>query len=411
MWNKVLILVFMSVSLSIHAQKGEKPVEYKSKDVMKEINLQMKNSQFAQAEKSFQSAVTKYKEAGSDEKLYNTAIEIQRQLVLEQNKNMYLKNNRADTAKFFQHIYNIYDYAIHLDSLESQPDEKGRVKYKYRAHNARTMQSYRNNLRAAGNFFYLKRKYSDAYKHISMLLESHHADIIKSLGDTTVEKEDLVKPATIAVLSAYAAKSYKDAVKYIGIALEDTATNKYLLEVGAKSFAQIGDTINGVKMLYSGVRNHSDYDYFFLTLVKYHNEHNQYDRSLKLARYITSKYPKNRDYWYIRGKEEIYMNLGDSALLSFSQAVVNKADDAESYSEMGKIYLGRAQEYYKSLSAAQLNAESRRKLKDMYSDACRNFEAARKYKEDDRSLWLSGLKECYFKLNRGKELRALERLK
>ena len=407
----------MAASWSALAQKGKdgnKPKKedvYKSKEVMKEISTYLKNFQYAKAENSFNAALKKYKDAYSDHKLYNAAVEIERQLALEQNKNMYLQNNKADTAKFFRHIYNVYDYAIHLDSMESVPNEKGKVKFKYRSSNVRKMLFFRNNLRSAGKFFYQKRLYPEAFRHIDMYICSHDAPIITSAADTAVQNEDLVQVAALAVLSAYAAGQYDNAVKYIDTALNDTVTNKYLLEVGAKSYAQLGDTLKGLSMLYSGVRNHPDYDYYFLTLVKYHNEHNQYQQSLKLAQHMTRQFPKNRDYWYIKGKEELFLNLNDSALASFSQAVVIKADDAESYSEMGKVYLRWAQEYYRSLSAAQFNAASRKKLKAFYADACRNFEAVRKYNENDRSLWLTGLRECYFNLNRGKELRALERLK
>jgi hypothetical protein len=421
MGKKIFLLTFMllAASLSASAQQGkdgkkDKPKKedvYKSKEVMKEISTHLKNFQYAKAENSFYAALKKHKEAYSDHKLYNAAVEIERQLALEQNKNMYLQNNRADTAKFFKHIYNVYDFAIHLDSLESVPDEKGKVKYKYRHSNARKMLFFRNNLRSAGKFFYQKRLYPEAFQHIDMFIKSHDAQIVTSAADTAVANEDLVQVATLAVLSAYAAGQYNNAVKYIDTALNDTVANKFLLEVGAKSYAQLGDTLKGLNLLYSGVRNHPDYDYYFLTLVKFHNEHNQYQQSLNLASHMTRKFPKNRDYWYIKGKEELFLNLNDSALGSFSHAVLLKADDAESYSEMGKIYLRWAQEYYRSLSAAQFNAASRKKLKAFYADACKHFEAARRYNEADRSLWLTGLRECYFNLNRGKELRALERLK
>lgn len=413
MGKKIIILTFswMAVLLSVFSQNGGKEQPYKSKEVMKEISTHLKNFQYAKAENTFNAALKKYKEAYSDHKLFNAAVEIERQMALEQNKNMYLQNNKADTVKYFGYIYNVYDYALHLDSMESIPDEKGRVKYKYRQANAKKMLFFRNNLRSAGKFFYQKRRYAEAFKYDDMFIRSHDADIITTAADTSVANEDLVQVSTLAVLSAYAAGQYNDAVKYIDTALNDTATNKYLLEVGAKSYAQLADTAKALRLLYSGVRNHPDYDYFFLTLVKHHNEHAEYKAALKLASHMTRQFPKSRDYWYIKGKEELFLNLEDSALVSFGEAVVLKADDAESYSEMGKIHLRKAQNYYNSLSAAQFNASSRNRLKAFYADACHNFEAARKYNEADRSLWLTGLRECYFNLNRGRELRALERLK
>ncbi len=412
----LLFLTFITVGAQDNkdGKKKDKPKKekvYKSKEVMKEINTNLKKFQYAKAENIFYSALKKNKEAYNDHKLYHAAVEIERQLALEQNKNMYLENNKADTVKYFRYIYNVYDYALHLDSLESVPDEKGRVKYKYRSANVRKMLFFRKNLRSAGKFFYQKRQYAEAFKHIDMFIQSHEAPILTSINDTAVQNEDLVQVAALAVLSAYAAEQYGDAVKYIDIAIKDSLTNKFIPEVGAKSYAHLGDTVKALKLLYSGVRNHPEHDYYFLTLVKYHNDHNKYKAALRLAESMTKQFPKNRDYWYIKGKEELFLELDDSAMTSFSQAVVLKADDAESYSEMGKIYLRKAQQFYRSLSAAQFNANSRKQLKAFYADACKYFEAARKYNETDRSLWYTGLRECYFNLNKGKELRALERLK
>jgi hypothetical protein len=39
------------------------------------------------------------------------------------------------------------------------------------------------------------------------------------------------------------------------------------------------------------------------------------------------------------------------------------------------------------------------------------YESARKFDENNQDLWLSGLRETYFKLNKGKELKALEKIK
>ena len=47
-------------------------------------------------------------------------------------------------------------------------------------------------------------------------------------------------------------------------------------------------------------------------------------------------------------------------------------------------------------------------LHNLYLKSKAAFEYARQYRPHDTTLWLSGLKELYFKLNMGKELKALE---
>ena len=41
--------------------------------------------------------------------------------------------------------------------------------------------------------------------------------------------------------------------------------------------------------------------------------------------------------------------------------------------------------------------------------ACLNYESAREYSPEKGDLWLEGLKECYYKLNKGRELKLLEK--
>ena len=78
------------------------------------------------------------------------------------------------------------------------------------------------------------------------------------------------------------------------------------------------------------------------------------------------------------------------------------------------MYLDKAHQFYNSagLKLGDKNyLSNRRKLNEMYSDAMKAYESARKFDENNQDLWLSGLRETYFKLNKGKELKALEKIK
>jgi tetratricopeptide (TPR) repeat protein len=114
------------------------------------------------------------------------------------------------------------------------------------------------------------------------------------------------------------------------------------------------------------------------------------------------------------GKEQMLMDKYEDALSSFQHCVNIKADDAESYSAIGNIYLRDAQEAYAQFNLPLSDPayeEGKENIQKLYQKACDAFEQARKYDESKHDLWLPGLRETYFKLNKGKALKALERYK
>jgi tetratricopeptide (TPR) repeat protein len=129
---------------------------------------------------------------------------------------------------------------------------------------------------------------------------------------------------------------------------------------------------------------------------------------------MTSLYPLQRDYWYVAGTELALLDRNDEALQSFRQCVEIKADDAQAWASIGSIYLHQAHVAYENFNLPK-NDPSYNKQKNaitqLYRDAAAAFEQSRKFDEVNTSLWLEGLRESYFKLNRGKSLRGLEKYK
>ena len=150
-----------------------------------------------------------------------------------------------------------------------------------------------------------------------------------------------------------------------------------------------------------------------MTLLNYYNDELSYNDAHELTVHMISHFPDDSRFWYIKGKEEMFMNNLDSALVSFTNVVKLKSDDAYAYANIGNIYLHKVHQ----INQYQLSIEDPRYVAkkafvtDLYRKACENFENAKKYKEDDTSLWLLGLRESYFKLNKGKELKSLEKYK
>ena len=87
------------------------------------------------------------------------------------NEKLYLKQ-KYDTAALFTVTRKLYDVMSRFDSLDAQPDAKGRVRAKYRAKHAEFLNSIRPNLFNGGSYFIHKKDYNTAFDYYSDYLLS-----------------------------------------------------------------------------------------------------------------------------------------------------------------------------------------------------------------------------------------------
>lgn len=412
-----ILLLFVLAVTGLQAQNGAQQQQqqaepaYSRKKTLRDVRSNLKAERYAQADEQIQKAWKQSEEAVRDAELYNLMVNAQRGLANAENKKIFL-NNRPDTAKYFDYIYKVYDYGIRCDSLDRLPNEKGRVKTHYSSNIQSQLLSYRNNIKSAGKFFYKKHRFSDAYKYFDMYLKTRHHPLLTSAKNYTVGT-DTTELAVMAVYASYSAKEYDHVKQYIQLALNDTTESSYLCQLGSQALMELKDTVSAMDYLFEGWKNEPTHDYFFITLVDYNiNQHN-YQEAYDIVAAQLLEVPDNHRLWYIFGKCQQCMDSIDAAVLSYEKALELNPEDALSYSSLGNIYIEKARGVYNINTYAigtPEYAEAKQTQDKLYETARNNLEKARKYSPEDSSLWLTPLSEVYFKLNMGKELKALESL-
>ena len=393
---------------------------FKKSAVVKAFRGYMKDKNYAKAKAEIDNAVAKYEEASRDAQLYRYKLDALNELIGAENNKIYLKSN-PDTTSFFNYIYELYVTGLKCDSMEqryvmSRHAEHKKAEPKLRRGVGQTMLPYRRNLLNAGKFYYNKRDYANAFKFIDMYAQTKSAEVFDdSKGISIVDDpDDVVSISVLAVLSAYGSDNYLGVKSYLQESLRETDLVPQLLEIGSKSCAELGDTTGMVDLLTKGFDGYPEIEYFFMTLTKYYNDNSMYDKALSIASRMCELYPQNRDYWFLEGKEYLLTDNYDKALISFEKCVEIKADDAEAFSAIGNIYLHDAHEAYSKFNVSLSDPSYSRKkasINDFYVKACAAFEQAKTFDEANKELWLSGLRESYFKLNKGRKLKELEKYK
>ena len=412
-------LAALSPSLAeggLAAVPSEQP--YKRASLLKKYRTAMKEKNYMTAWQLLHDAALQHEAAANDPQLAKYQVDALNEQIGVENRKIYL-NTKPDTAAYFSYIHRLTLTGLHADSLEQAALDVRRAQGKkatpqLRPVLAQTLLSYRKNLVGAGKYYYRKKDYSQAYTFFHLYLDTKASPLfIDSKGNSHLaDPDDLTDISVLATLAAYGMNNHEGVMTHLTESLQDKNLESQLLEVGAKSAAALGDTIEALRLLENGFFSYPSTEYFFITLTRYYNDHRQYDKALQKALRMTELQPKKRDYWYMAGKEQTLLNRYEDALRSFAHCILLQADDAESYAAIGNIYLHQAHEAYAQFDLPLTDPryqEQKKHITDLYRQSCQAFENARKYGENTPDLWLTGLRETYFKLNKGKELKKLER--
>lgn len=413
----IAILLFTLLAAPAAAKDGN---TYRRGSVVKSYRTCMKESNFTQARQVLVDAIKKHPEAAADAQLYRYQMDAINELIGQENRKIYL-NSKPDTVSYFNYIYQLYSVGLQCDSIEQVSLQAAReagkkAKSKLRSEVGQMLLPYRNNVLGAGKFHYAKKDYSNAFRYFDLYMQTKSAAVFLDPKGNSIlsDPDDNASVAVLAVLSAYASDNHRGVATYLDQSLADQNLRSQLLEVGSKSMAALGDTARMLQLLDDGFDNYPEKDYFLMALTKHYNDHGDYAQALRRAVRMTEVYPLKRDYWYLAGKECLLLSRWNEALAAFGKCVEIQADDAEAHSAIGSIYLQQAHDAYANFNVPLSDptyTKQKAAINTLYKQSCAAYEKARKFAEDRTDLWLDGLRETYFKLNRGRELRALERKK
>ena len=184
------MVLLMAVSFSFAQMKNVKEAKSMANDV---------KPNFKQAEQLIKEAM-KNPETKDLADTWDVAGFIQRRINEEQMKNAFLKKP-YDTLKVYNSILKMYEYYTKCDELAEIPNEKGKVKNKYRKANASSMLAERPNLINGGIQYFNLDKNKEALKFFATYVESASYPM---LADKELAKNDTLLPqiAYYATLAA-----------------------------------------------------------------------------------------------------------------------------------------------------------------------------------------------------------------
>ena len=348
-------------------------------------------------------------ETMNDAATWDVAGLVQKRIVEEEMKNAYL-NQPFDTVKAYNSVLAMYEYFLKADELAQIPDAKGKVKNRFRKTNAATMLAERGNLINGGIEYFNLNQPQNALKFFGTYVESASYPMLNEKGDLAVSDTLLPQIAYYAVLAASNSENPDMVIKYAPVAakgknVEEASTAMQLM---SDAYKQKGDTQAWIQSLQDGIIAFPDNQFFFANLVDHYSSSNQPEKAMEFADNMLAKEPNNKLYLYVKAYLFHNMNAFDDAMSYYAKAIAADPEYAEAYSNLGLVYIMKAQEAADAQSVDLNDSQSQATVKAFYQEAKVNLEKARQLKPDQKELWAPGLYRVYYNLNMEPEFLEIE---
>lgn len=375
---------------------------------------------FAKAESLINQALTN-PETKDNADAWDVAGFIQRRRSEKEMENAYLRKP-YDTLQVYNSALNMCKYYFKCDELAQIPNEKGKIKNKYRKANAASILAERGNLINGGIQYFnsASQKEGAAATEDNKKALEFFATYINIATNQMFEKENLLQTDTVlpqiayyASLTAAKMEDYPNVLKYAPYAKNDKEVGKYAMEFISTALKAQGDTINWIASLKEGIQKYPDHSFFFGHLIDYYSNNNKYDEAMQFADDMLAKNPNNTFYLYVKGYLYHNMKDYDKAIEFYTKTIEVDPNYAEAYSNLGLIYCLQAQDFSETATTDVNDSKYKADqvtLKAFYEKARPNYEKARELKPDQRELWLNGLYRVYYNLQLGSEFEEIEKL-
>ena len=375
---------------------------------------------FAKAESLINQALTN-PETKDNADAWDVAGFIQRRRSEKEMENAYLRKP-YDTLQVYNSALNMCKFYFKCDELAQIPNEKGKIKNKYRKANAASILAERGNLINGGIQYFnsASQKEGAAATEDNKKALEFFATYINIATNQMFEKENLLQTDTVlpqiayyASLTAAKMEDYPNVLKYAPYAKNDKEVGKYAMEFISTALKAQGDTINWIASLKEGIQKYPDHSFFFGHLIDYYSNNNKYDEAMQFADDMLAKNPNNTFYLYVKGYLYHNMKDYDKAIEFYTKTIEVDPNYAEAYSNLGLIYCLQAQDFSETATTDVNDSKYKADqvtLKAFYEKARPNYEKARELKPDQKELWLNGLYRVYYNLQLGPEFEEIEKL-
>ena len=305
--------------------------------------------------------------------------------------------------------------AMKCDEFDIQPNEKGKVKPRFRQASQQKYQNVRLACINAGQFFYNQKDYKGAFDAFALYVNSGDSPMFEGVDLKDTYKYEI---AYFTSLSAYQSKDYPNVIKYAQIAAQDTAKAKDATEILVFSKKETmktpQDTLEYIDMLKKASQQFPEDQRYSAWIGDYYLTTNRTEELSTWADAEIAKNPDDKFAYVFKGEALRMSEKYDEAVACYEKAF-----------ELDPTYLAAAYQAGVSLNSkaikmkdelsdkktGMLTAANAAKVKEVLQEAKPYLEKVRELDPDHEQVnWVYALYQLYYNLGDKAKAEELEKM-
>ncbi len=307
-----------------------------------------------------------------------------------------------DTIGLYNAVIQALENGVTCDEFDMQPNEKGKVKPKFRKSNSDRLYAIRYHLINAG-IYYQGKDEALSYKNLATYVDSSEYPLFADKDKS--KDENLTQIAYYAARGAYFAKDYAKAEKYADIALNDTAMAKNAMQlklaVMQSQLKTRQDTLNYVTKLKEIYAKDESNDIILSTICSMMLSLNDKAGIDQLIKAKLAKDPNNFTALTVQGQVYMGDKKWDEAAQVLTKASNIQPDNIAVISSIGNCYMYKAQDEVEKATAngGRLTPEAEKAIIGIYQQAIGYLEKAKDMDKtmEFKSYWAYSLYTCCYR--------------
>ncbi len=323
-----------------------------------------------------------------------------------------LIQKKPNEAVMYGALKNIMPYFEVADSLDMLPNEKGKVKPRFRKDIKAILKADRLYYLNGGGYYFNNKDYPNAYNMFEQFFDMPKLNMFEgenmAVNDTAYAQYRYYAGLSLAQFAdTEKVTSYFEGLKDNN-GYNENESYQYLCSL----YEQTKDTVNLVRTLKEGVEKFPNEPYFLLNLINQYIFTNQGDAAIEMLTKAIAAAPDKAELYNVMGI--VYENSKKdmaSAKANYEKALTLDPDYVEAIGNLGRVYFNRAVEAQTAANEIADNKkyeEAKSKANEMFKEALPYFEKAHQMKPEDRD-YMNALSRIYYILNMGDKYDALEK--
>ncbi len=313
---------------------------------------------------------------------------------------------KADGELMAKSLANCYDSFVIADSLDQMPNDKGKVKPKFRKSITEMVKAMQNGFINSGSFYFKKQDYQSAIRMFEYYLDYPNLKFW-----TEEEKLGYQKDTMIDEIQYYCGASAsqdgdsKTAIKYFTMLLDVYKPQEDMYQFLIYEYGRLKDSVNLLEMYKMGVQKFPQNPFYARSLINVYLNKNDLAEALIWIDKAIEEDSVNATLWDVKGRiYESQKNL-EEAERCFLKAIEMDPDFEPALGNVGRIYYNRAVEELDRVNAIRDDKIYRRekaKMKEVFEKPLPYMEKAHKFNPEERD-YIIALRGIYYNLGKGYE--------